>query len=117
MTLKDFFDEALVKGESLKAELLSEIARSRLLRDFSQSDIFARAVSTVVKTKDEVSRFIRENVKTVMSVMDVPSRHELETLQRRLDQLDRTVEKVGKKAITIRSLKRIGMKKAARKKR
>jgi len=117
MTLKDFLEEALVKGESLKSEFLSEIARSRLLRDFSQSDLFARAVSTVIKTKDEVSRFIRDHVKTVMSVMDVPSRSELETLQRRLDQLDRSVEKVGKKAITIRSLRKIGMKKAARKKR
>lgn len=117
MTLKDFFDEALVKGETLKAELLSEIARSRLLRDFSQSDLFARAVSTVVKTKDEVSRFIREHVKTVMSVMDVPSRSEIATLEKRLDQLDRAVDKVGKKAITIRSLGKIRMKKAAKKKR
>lgn len=115
MTLKEFLEEALVKGENIKSEIISEISRSPLLRDFSQSDLFARAVSTVVKTKDEVSKFVREHVKTVMCLMDVPTRTELSELRRRLDHLDKSVDRVGKKAITIRSLKKIHLTKAAKK--
>lgn len=116
MTLKEFLEEAYAKGETLKEEITSEILNSKVFGELIRSDLFSKAVSTVVKTRDEVARVIRLNVKAVLAIMDVPTRHDLTDLKRKLDHLEKMVDRVGKKAITVRSLKRISLKKAARKK-
>ena len=116
MNLKDLLDEALTKGEFLKEEITSEILRSRFLADLAKSDLFGKAVSTVIKTKEEVARIIRDNVKHVLAIMDVPTRQDLTEIKRKLDHLEKTVDKVGKRAITVKSLKTLTLKKAARKK-
>lgn len=117
MSLKDFFDEALVKGETLKEELLTEMMKSKALKDFVKSDLFVKAVSTVLKTKDEVTHIIKDNVKGALRIMDVPSRNDVDKLGRKLDQIEKMVDRAGRRAITVRSLKKIKKRKAATKRR
>lgn len=114
MNLKSFLEEALNKGESIKDELAKEVLNSKVLKDFLSSDIFAKAVSTAIKTKDELTRVVRSNVKTAMQVMDIPSRQDLSSLERKIDQLEKVVDRVGKRAITVKSIKSIQQKKAAK---
>lgn len=116
MTLKNFLDEALSRGEHLKDELVEELLRSKILSEIVKSDLFAKAVSTVVKTKDEVTKVIRQNVKNVLQVMDVPSRNDLVNLSHKIDQLEKAVDRAGKRAITVKSLRNISYRKAAKKK-
>ncbi|MDO8518803.1 MAG: phasin family protein [Deltaproteobacteria bacterium] len=116
MELKDLLKEALSKGETLKDEIATELLNSRVFAELAKSDIFAKAISTVLRTKDEVTRILRDNVKHVLELMDVPTRSDLADLKRKLDSLEKTVDKVGKKAITVKSLKTLTLRKAARKK-
>lgn len=112
--LREFIDEALSRGETLKEEISAEILKSKVLADLAKSELFAKAVSTVIKTKDEVAKIIKQNVKTVLQIMDVPSRNDLAVLKNKLDRLEKVVDKAGKKAITVRSLNKMHMKKAAK---
>lgn len=112
MNLKLLLEDALAKGENLKDELANELLNSKVLKDFLSSDLFAKAVSTAIKTKDELTRVVRQNVKHAMQVMDIPSRQDLSSLERKLDQLEKVVDRVGKKAITVKSIKSIQQKKA-----
>lgn len=107
MSLKHFLDEAFVKGKNIKEELLSDILSSRVLSEMFNNEMFVKAVSRVVQTKEEVSRVIRKNVKSVFELMDVPSRTDLFTLQRKIDHLEKLVDRVGKRAITVKSLKKL----------
>ena len=116
MNLKSFLEDAFVKGENLKDELASELLNSKVLKEFLNSDIFAKAITTAIKTKDELTRVIRHNVKSAMQVMDIPSRQDLSSIERKLDQLEKVVDRVGKKTITVKSLSSIKKKKASRSK-
>lgn len=111
MNLKLLLGEALHKGENIKDELAKEVLNSKVLKEFLDSDLFVKAVSTAMKTKDELARVIRHNVKNAMQVMDIPSRQDLSSLERKLDQLEKTVDRVGKRAITVKSIKSIQTKK------
>ncbi|MBI2339184.1 MAG: phasin family protein [Deltaproteobacteria bacterium] len=114
MSFKEFFDEALTKGEHIKNEIVSELTKSKLLREMLKSDHFARAVSGVVRTRDEVAKSIRKNVKAVFQIMAVPTRDDLAGLERKIDGLEKSLDRVAKKVITVKSLKKINLKKAAK---
>lgn len=107
MTLKKIIDEAYVKGCNIKEDLISEVFGNKKIKEFLNSDIFVAAISKVIQTRDEVSKVIRKNVHGVFEMMDVPTRREMDTLQRKLDHLEKSVDRVGKKIITVKSLKKI----------
>ncbi len=107
MSLQNLFNEAYYKGKNIKAEILSDLLNSKMMSEIVNNEFFARALAKVIQTKEEVTRAVRRNVQTVFHLMDVPQRHELTQLQRKLEHLEKTVDRVGKRAITIKSLKKI----------
>ena len=109
--LKAWLDQALVKGESLKSELLSEVFDSKVVKELLKSDLFAKAVTTVIKKKDEITEVILTNIKNVMHVMDVPSKKDLKNLSYKVDSLEKAIDRVGRKAITAKSLRTINKRK------
>jgi len=106
MPFKHFLEEALHRGENLKDEIVTELLNGRFFKDFIQSDGFAKAVSTVVKTKEEISRVIRDNVKNVLNIMDIPSRNDVRDLNRKVSELEYMVDHLGKKRIPVKILKK-----------
>lgn len=114
MDFRNFVNQALVKGENLKDEITEEILKSPVFKEFARSDLFERAVSTVVKTKDDVARSIRQNVKTVLKLMDIPSRNDVNSLERKLAHIAKELDRVGRRTITVKSLKKIKRRKASK---
>lgn len=107
MNLRSFLDDARLKGEGIKDQILSELMQSEVLKDLLKSDLFAKAITTVLRTKDEVALVLRNNVKHALRIMDVPTQHELNSLERKVDQMEKSIDRAAKKAITVRSLKKI----------
>ena len=111
MNLKDFLSEALVKGEALKDEFAGEVLKSRVLQDLVRSDLFSKAVTKVLKTKEEVEKVMKHHVKNVLSIMDVPSRSDIGSLEQKLHHLEKVIDRVGKQSVTVKSLKTLARKK------
>lgn len=106
MKLKQFLEEALNKGENLKEDLAKEFFNSRYVKDFLSSDLFINGLTRIIKTKEEVTKAVRFNIKNVMKIMDVPTRQDVSSLERKLSQLEKQVDKMGKKTVTVKSLKK-----------
>ncbi len=117
MNFKDFLNEALSKGENIKEELLSDLLSSKILHEVLSNDLFVKAVSSAIKTKEEVAKVIKDNVKTVLKIMDIPSRNDLVAIKHKLEHLEKVIDRIGKKGLTSKSLSTIQFKKAAKKKR
>lgn len=81
MLFKEIFEEALSRGMGLAAQLF--------------------------KAKDEVSQAVKKNMKHIFDLMDVPSRNDLTRLEHKIDHLEKIIDRVGKKAITVKSLRKI----------
>lgn len=107
MTFNSFIEEALSRGETLRDEIRSELLRSKMVREIVNNEIFVKAVSKAVRTKDEVAQKLRQNVRTVLQLMDVPSRIDLERLGQKFDQLEKQINRIGKQTITVKSLHKI----------
>lgn len=111
MNFKDFLSEALVKGEELKDELAGEVLKSKVLQDLVRSEIFTKAVTKVLQTKDEVEKVMKRHVKNVLSIMDVPSRSDIGSLEQKVHHLEKIIDRVGKSRLTVKSLKTLARKK------
>lgn len=111
MNIRQILEEALQKGEKIKQDVTAEILKNRLVHDLVSSDLVSMALSAVSSTRDGVTRVIRDNAKSVLRIMDLPSRNDLSSLQKKLDHLEKVVDRVGKKAITVKSLKKIQQRK------
>ncbi len=107
MALKDLIEEAMTKGKDLKDDLLSELLHSKVVSDMAQSDLLMKGLTHILQTKEEVSHVLKKKMQHVFQLMDVPSRNDLSRIEQKLDHLEKTIDRVGKKAITVKSLKKI----------
>lgn len=114
--LKNFLDEAFVRGKQVKEEVLSQLLQSKMLEEVARSDFFSKAVTRVIKTKEDVAKALKKNVEAVFQIMDIPSRNDFSHLEQKIEHLEKVIDRVGKKAITVKSLKKIQTSKQASKK-
>lgn len=116
MNLKTFIDEAINRGEKIKAEVLSEILQSKTIQEIVTNKNFISAVSRMLETKDEVKKVIGRQVKMVFDMMDVPTKNDLLRIGGQVANLERIVEKVGRSQIAVKVLPKLGFLTTAKKK-
>lgn len=116
MNLKTFIDEAINRGEKIKAEVLSEILQSKTIQEIVTNKNFISAVSRMLETKDEVKKVIGRQVKMVFDMMDVPTKNDLLRIGGQVANLERIVEKVGRSQIAVKILPKLGFATVAKKK-
>lgn len=104
MNLKTFIDEAINRGEKIKAEVLSELLQSKTIQEIVTNRNFINAISRMIETKDEVKKVIGRQVKMVFEMMDVPTKHDLSRIGGQVANLEKIVEKVGRSQIAIKVL-------------
>lgn len=85
------------------------------IRQILSSELFSQAVSTALKTQKEIVRVLKQNVKNALHLMNVPSGREIEELDHKIGALEKTVDRLARKIITVRSLKKISAKKKKKK--
>lgn len=98
--------EVWKNSESMRDEWIQELLSSQALHDVLSSDLFARAVTSALKTKQEVVKTLRTQVKNVLEIMQIPSRREVADLSRKIDALERAVHAVGKGSVKVSTLKK-----------
>lgn len=104
MKLKSIFDDALDRGEKLKTGLVNELFNSKTVQDLVSNSHFVSAVSRIIETKDEITRVIGKQVKTVFEMMDVPTRAELKRIGLDIGRIEKIIDKVGRNRIAVKVL-------------
>ncbi len=103
MNLKDFLDEAFVRGKKVKEEVLAEVIQSKTLNQMFSNDVFVNAVTKVIKTKEDVSRVLRKNFHNMFEMMDIPTRNDLQRLENKLEHLEKSLDRATKRTVSLKS--------------
>lgn len=96
--LKEIIDDALTRGEKLKKDIVGQILKSATLNELVHNKKFAETIAKVIQTKDEITRTIQRNVHETLRAMSIPSRQQLSSYERRIDQLERKINTLGRDA-------------------
>ncbi len=95
--LRKVFEEALARGEKISKELSKDILNSKLVADLANSPRFVNAITYVIRSKAELSRAVSERFKGTMEIMNIPTRQQLRSFERRVARLEKELDTIARK--------------------
>lgn len=100
MNLKSFLEQARDKGEKIKNQVLDQVVHSSTLKDLLKNDQFINTVATVLEAKGQVEEFVNNQVENFYQAFEIPSKKEVESLHKKIHQLENEVETLHRKVVT-----------------
>lgn len=100
--LKEVIEDALARGERLKKDIVAQILKSATLNELVNNRRFAETIARVIQTKQEISRTLRRNVQDALKAMSIPSRQQIATYEKRVEQLEKKIDTLGRQLIKSR---------------
>lgn len=97
--LKEVIDDALARGERLKRDIVGQILKSATLNELINNRRFAETIARVIQTKDGIARTIHRNVQDALRAMSIPSKQQIANYERRVEQLERKIDTLGRRLI------------------
>lgn len=97
--LKEVIEDALARGERLKRDIVGQILKSATFSELINNRRFAETIAKVIQTKDEISRSIRRNVQDALKAMSIPSKHQISSYEKRVEQLERKINTLGRRIL------------------
>lgn len=96
--LKEALEDALARGGQIRNEITKDLLNSQFVADLANNPRFINTVSAVIRSKDEVTRTIQKKVKEIMTVMNIPTRQQLRSYERRVAKLERDLDTITRRA-------------------
>ena len=97
--LKEVIEDALARGERLKKDIVAQILKSATLNELINNRRFAETIAKVIQTKYEITRTLKRNVEDALKAMSIPSRQQISTYEKRVEQLERRIDTLGRHLI------------------
>jgi len=86
----------LARGERLKRDIVGQILKSATLNDLINNRRFTKTIARVIQTKDEISRTIQRSVQETLKLMSIPSKSQLASYEKRVQQLEKQIASLGR---------------------
>ena len=105
MSIRTAMEEAFQRGEKIKEQILHDVMHSEAVGELMQNEYFLRSLSALMNTKYELKKAIRTNLKSVLKIFDLPTRDEINTMERKLHRLETEIDGIHRKVMTARLAK------------
>ncbi len=100
--LKEVIEDALARGERLKKDIVGQILKSATLNELISNKRFAETIAKVIQTKYEITRTLKRTVVDALKAMSNPSRRQFAINEKRVEQLERKIDTLGRHVIKSR---------------
>lgn len=112
MGLRNAMEEAFHRGEKIKDQIISDVMHSQAVNDLLQNEVFLKSLTRVMNTKYELKKAFRTNLKSVLKLFNLPSRDEINVMERKLNRLENEIDGIQRKVLTSRLQKTHSLKKS-----
>ena len=102
MSLRSAMEEAFHRGEQIKDQFLNDMMNSPTVNNLLQNDLFLRSLTKVLNTKYELKRAFKTNFKIMLRVFNVPTRDEINSMERKIHRLENEIDGIHRKILTTR---------------
>jgi len=105
MNIRSAMEEAFQRGEKFKEQFLTEMMNSPTVNQLLQNELFLKSLTKVLNTKYELKRAFKTNFKNMLRVFNVPSRDEINSMERKIHRLENEIDGIHRKILTSRLAK------------
>lgn len=102
--LQQILKEVRLKADQVKNEVVTDILKSKTLNKIVSNNNFIKALSYVIETKQEVQDSIGQQFKSLFKSMNLPNKKDLAEIAKKLDEMEKSVEKFAARNLAIKSL-------------
>jgi len=102
MSIRNAMEEAFNRGEKFKDQFFSEIMSSQAVNGLLQNELFLKSLTRVLNTKYEIKRALRTNLRGLLKAFNVPSRDEINSMERKIRRLETEIDGIHRKILTTR---------------
>jgi hypothetical protein len=102
MSLRSAMEEAFHRGEKIKDQFFSDMMNSPTVNHFLQNDLFLKSFTKLLNTKYELKRAFKTNFRTMLQVFNVPTRDEINSMERKIHRLENEIDGIHRKILTAR---------------
>lgn len=105
MGIRNAMEEALERGEKIKDQLIQGVMSSHTVHELLQNETVLKSLTKVMTTKDEIEKTLRTNLKSVLKVLNLPSRDEIGVMERKIHRLENEIDGINHKVMSARFAK------------
>lgn len=102
MNIRSAMEEAFQRGEKFKEQVLTDMMNSGAVNQLLQNELFIKSLSKVLNTKYEIKRALKTNFKSMLKAFNVPSRDEINSMERKIHRLENEIDSIHRKILTSR---------------
>jgi uncharacterized protein Yka (UPF0111/DUF47 family) len=102
MSLRSAMEEAFHRGEKIKDQFLNDMMNSPTVNHFLQNELFLKSFTKLLNTKYELKRAFKTNFKTMLQVFNVPTRDEVNSMERKIHRIENEIDGIHRKILTAR---------------
>lgn len=102
MSLRSAMEEAFHRGEKIKDQFVNDMMNSPTVNHFLQNELFLKSMTKLLNTKYELKRAFKTNFKTMLQVFNVPTRDEINSMERKIHRLENEIDGIHRKILTAR---------------
>lgn len=105
MSLHNFFEQALQRGERIKSQMLEDLMNSGMVNQLLKNEKFLNAVVALLNVKSSVEKKIHRNINFLMKMCEIPTRDEIQGMEKKIRHLETEIEGIHRRVLT-QSLRR-----------
>ena len=102
MSLRSAMEEAFHRGEKIKDQFFNDMMNSPTVNHFLQNELFLKSLTKLLNTKYELKRAFKTNFRTMLQVFNVPTRDEINSMERKIHRLENEIDGIHRKILTAR---------------
>lgn len=102
MSLRSAMEEAFHRGEKIKDQFFNDMMNSPTVNHFLQNELFLKSFTKLLNTKYELKRAFKTNFRTMLQVFNVPTRDEINSMERKIHRLENEIDGIHRKILTAR---------------
>lgn len=102
MSLRTAMEEAFQRGEKIKDQFLDDLVNSEAINNLLQNELFINSLTRVLNTKYELKRAVKTNFRAMLKIFNVPTRDEINSMERKIHRLETELDGIHRKILTSR---------------
>ena len=105
MSLQNFLEQALQRGERIKSQMFEDLMNSGVVNQLLKNEKFLNTVVALLNMKSSLEKRVHRKINFLMKLCEIPTRDEIQGMEKKIRHLETEIEGIHRRVMT-QSLRR-----------